>query len=384
MKTYKKPSILCLIVALLFLSFAGSTKAATLSQSSISLSVGQSSTVYAYNVSTSLYLSNNSNYGVATVSVNGTSINIYAVAIGSTTATICDGSYGCNTMYITVNSNGNYNGSLSLSQTNLSLSVGQTSVVTAYNYYNNYSSYGTLYISSNSNPSVATTYINGSSISIYASTYGNTTITVCQNNGTSSCGSIYVSVTGGGYYPYNQTSTSGLNISSLTIPVGGKATVSSVNSTGTYVSNNPNPSVATTSNSSAVSGCSTNSLYSTITGQPCGGGSYYNSSSYYNNSSYNSSIPGCYGTSQYSVLTGQSCYNNYNNGSYYNSSYISGCYGTSRYSILTGQLCYNNGYNNGQIGSNSVDILGVSAGSDTITFCQNSGIACSIVYVTVY
>jgi hypothetical protein len=343
MKTFKKLLIFCLIVAA-FLASVVSTKAATLSQTSISLSPGQSSVVYAYNVSTSLYISSSPNANIATISLSGNNINIYALNAGNTSATICEYSTSsCNTIYITVTGNVSNYGNLSLSQTALSLTVGQTSTVTAYNSY----SYGTLYISSNSNSNVATATVNGNNISIYGNNAGTASIVVCQNNSISYCGTIYVTVIGG--YGYNNNYSSGLNISSLTLPKGGAITIASANSLGLSVSNNSNPNVATTSYVSTVPGCAVGALYSTITGQSCsslGNGGYY------------SSVPGCTVGALYSILTGQPCFNGGNYG-----------YGNN----------YGNNYNN----ASSIQILAVTRGTDTITLCQNNS-ACSAIYITVY
>ena len=322
------------ILTLVF--FVGKAKAATLSQTSVYLTAGQSSTVYAYNVSTSIYLSNNTNNSVATVSISGTSINIYAITTGTTNATICEYNNGsCNNIYITV-SGGSSSGNLSLSQTNLSLTVGQTSTVTAYNSY----SYGTIYVSSNSNSNVATAYVSGNTISIYGNSYGTASIMVCQNNNTTYCGTIYVNVTGG--YVNSTAGSGNLNLSSLTLPVGGAATINSSNSASLTVSSNSNPSVAVTSYASATPGCASGAAYSVVTGQPC----------YNNGGGYSSLIAGCTSTSLYSYLTGQSCFNN-------------------------------NGYNNSN-NSNSIQILAASAGVDTITICQNGNYSCTPIYITTY
>jgi len=279
MKTYKKLFISCL-VAVAFLVFVSSAHAATLSQTSVSLSQGQSSVVYASNISTSLYVSSNLNQNVATVSVSGNTISIYANSAGSTTATICENGINvCNTIYIMV--------------------------------------------------------------------YGNS--------------------------GYNSTGTLGLNISSLTLSAGNSATISSSNSMGLSVSSNSNPNIASISSSSLIPGCYSNSQYSVITGQPCFNNSINNGSVSY--------VPGCYSNSQYSVITGQSCFNNsINNGSV---SYVPGCYSNSQYSVITGQLCFNN-YStiNSGYSSGSVVISALSAGSSTITLCQN-GNTCSTIYVTV-
>lgn len=335
-----------------FLSFGSNTQAATLSQTNVSLSQGQSSTVYASNVSSFLYLSSNSNSNVATVSISGNNISIYANNNGSTTATICDNNVNnCNTIYIVVNDNNNGNsGNLSLSQTNLSLSVGQTSNITSYN------NYGTLYISNNSNPNIATASASGNNVSIYANSIGSTNIIICQSGNINSCGTVYVNVTGGyGYNPIsNLANILGLNISSLNLSIGNSMTVSSANSNlgGLYVSTNSNPGVVSVS-------------YSSIT-------------------------PGCYGNSQYNILTGQPCYsvmgypNNYNGGSAGYSS-IPGCYGNSQYSILTGQSCYSGSYGSTNTNNNNTPLVisAVSIGSDMLTLCQSSGNVCSTLYISV-
>lgn len=154
-----------------------------------------------------------------------------------------------------------YYGNLSLSQTNLSLSVGQTSNVTAYN------NYGTLYVSSNSNQNVATAYASGNSVSIYGSSTGNATIIICQNNNSSSCGTVYVTV--GSYNYGNVYNNNGINLSNITLPLGSSATITSSTYGNLYVNGNTNPNIASTSLSSVASGCNAGAQYSVTTGQPC-------------------------------------------------------------------------------------------------------------------
>jgi len=343
MQVYKKLFILS-FVFMAFLAFFGSAQAATLSQTSVSLYPGQSSTVYASNFSSTLYIGNNSNSGVATVSIIGSTISIYGIISGSTTATICETNTGiCTPLYITVSGSGYSSGALSLSQTSLTLSIGQTSTVTAYN-----NNYGTLYVSSNSNQNVATVSVSGNIVSIYGTNTGSSTISICQSYGSVSCGTVYVSVTGYGYTNgYNGiTNNLGLNISSMTMSVGGSITISPSNYTSLYVSNNSNPGVASALVSSLAIGCTANAQYSVITGQPC-----FNSgvSNYYNNN--------------------------------YNTSYIPGCYANAQYSITTGQPCYNNNYSTNN-NSSSVVISALAVGSDTINLCQTGG-TCNTIYLTV-
>ena len=352
MKMYKKLIIGAFAFGIIF-SIGNKAQALTLNQTNVSVTTGQNTTVYASNVYSYLLISSNSNPNVATLSISGNTINIYGVTNGSTTANVCDGNslYSCNLLYITVNGYGNNSGTLSLSQTNLSLSVGQTTTVTA---YNNYYNYGTLYVLSNSNPNVATaTVSNNNLISIYGLTSGSTNVLICQNSNLVSCGTVYVTVSGG--YGYNPIGSTGLNLSNIVLSIGSSATISSTNNynyynSGLSVSSNSNPIVA-----SAIATSST------------------------------SVIPGCYGNNIYSITTGQLCtsinnYYSYNND--YNSNYLpAGCYAGYQYSILTGQLCSRNSgsnYNN----NGSVVITALSAGYDTIVLCQN-GNACSTLNITV-
>lgn len=264
MKILKK-SFIFFIFALAFLAFTSSAKAATLSQTNVSLNQGQSTTIYAYNTYSSLYVSNNSNSSVATVTISGNNINIYGTGYGSANVSICEyNNSSCNTIYITVN-NSSYN-NLSLSQTNLYLSVGQSSTITSYN------NYGNLYVSNNSNSSVATATANGNTISVYGVASGSTNLTICQTGNNNSCGTVYVTVSGN-YYNYNYgVNNIGLNISNLTLTTGGSAVLTSANSQSLYVSSNSNPNVASTSYSTVIAGCANNAQYNIYTGQPC----YYN------------------------------------------------------------------------------------------------------------
>ena len=226
MKKYNKILIL-LAILVISLSFATSVDALTFNQTNVSVPVGQSLTVYASSYSNSLYVSSNLNYTVANVTVSGNMVNIYGLAIGNTTVTICEsaGYVNCSSIYVTVNTNGNgngngngnyYNNNLNLNISNLSLVAGSSATISSSN------STG-LYVSTNSSPSIAststsslipgcinnnqysivtgqpcyqTTYNNNNgSILISALTAGTDTITLCQTGGIV-CSSIYITVTG--------------------------------------------------------------------------------------------------------------------------------------------------------------------------------------------
>lgn len=229
MKKSKKFFILSLFVLMALLD-AVQAEAASLSQTSVTLSVGQTNTVNAYNVYNSLYVSNNSNSNVASVTINGNNINIYGSTSGNTTATICEYSTSsCNSLYITVNG-GYYNNTnnTGLNISNFTLPIGSSATLSSSN--------GTsLNVSSNSNPNVASAtysslapgcygnstysittgqpcyannyYVNNNgSLLINALSAGSSTITVCQNqnqnynynyNNNGNCNTVYVTVTGG-------------------------------------------------------------------------------------------------------------------------------------------------------------------------------------------
>jgi len=266
MKTYKKLFISGLVMVT-FLSFVGKASAIT-----PILSLSPTGGTYTDNVIVNVIGDPNSSVILYTISglpkFLGTTNNN-----GLLSVTISTNGYGIipgGSAYIMVNGqqssslawpNSSSSSSFYLSQTNLSLSLGQTFVVTAYN------TYGTPYLSNNSNQSVATATISGNLISVYGRNTGNTTLIFCQNNNTNSCSTVYVSV-GGSSMPTTNT-TLGLNISNIVLPVGSSATISSNNSTGLYVSNNSNSSVTSALASSFGLGCTATSLYNVITGQPC-------------------------------------------------------------------------------------------------------------------
>jgi hypothetical protein len=76
----------------------------TLSQTSLSLSTGQSSSVSIYG-NGNYYVSNNSNSSVASASVNGSTLNVYAYSGGNANITVCQYSGSCATLFVNVINN---------------------------------------------------------------------------------------------------------------------------------------------------------------------------------------------------------------------------------------------------------------------------------------
>lgn len=168
----------------------------SLSPSTLSMQVGQSTTVYVQNISgSSVYVSNNSNTSVVSTSITGNSVVVSANNPGFTQLTVCANNYGqCATLPVTV-SGYNY-GTISFSQNSISLTSNQSANITVYSSGNNY--YNSNYnISSNSNSSVVSASITGNTLYLYAQgTWGTSTLTVCQTGNGSSCGTVTVTVSG--------------------------------------------------------------------------------------------------------------------------------------------------------------------------------------------
>lgn len=249
------------------------------------------------------------------------SSNVYVANIGTTNSsgyfstTLNQGSYSIPQnayVYVTVNgqsstavlwpnNNNNNYGSVTLSQSSLTLGYNQSANV------NIYGGNGGYYVSSNSNSSVASATVNGSTLNINTyNTLGNSNITVCSynNNG---CATLYLYVQSN--YNYNQPTYFSQSNISLNV---GQGMAVTVYGSGSYtISNNSNPAVVSslingsvlnvygsTPGTATLNVCSTSgsggcaSLYVTV------GGYYNNGYTGYNN--YNT-YP--YGYTTYNTYT---------------------------------------------------------------------------------
>lgn len=210
---------------------SSSTNTLSLSQGGLVLTVGQSSTITANN--SSLYLSNNSNPPIANVNISGSQIAITANSYGSTVVTVCElgSTSSCSSIYVTVQNNGA--AQISLSQSSVSITSGQSVPVTISGASGLYS------IVNNSNPSIIQASLSGAVITLTtSSTSGSSSITVCSIDN-SSCGVINVTAT--------NVSSSALNFSQATptISVGGNIviTIYGISGSSFYVASNSNPSM---------------------------------------------------------------------------------------------------------------------------------------------
>ncbi|OGN28182.1 MAG: hypothetical protein A3A33_02395 [Candidatus Yanofskybacteria bacterium RIFCSPLOWO2_01_FULL_49_25] len=228
----------------------------SLSQTSLSMSTGQTATVTAYNTGYSLYISNNTNSSVASATISGNQITITANNYGSTTMTICAQSNTCATIMVNVQYryNNNYgSGTVSVSQSSVTLAVGQSADITV--------SGGTMpYTMFSGSTNIFQSAIGGNTLTLTGLANGSGTLSVCSSAGNGSgCASIYVTISGSGYNYnniYNNTQIS-LSQSSISVNSGSSTTVTITGNGGYYISNNTNPNIASayiSGNSVSVSG----------------------------------------------------------------------------------------------------------------------------------
>ncbi len=330
--------------------YAGQSLAVSINSSSYSTGSYYGSSPY-------YYISSNSNSGAVTASVSGTVLNLYANQSGSSTITVCSSSLSfCGTIYATVT--GGSSGTLSLSQTSMSLSAGQSSSATIYGS-------GSYYVSSNSNSSIASASVTGSILYVNGLTNGSSTITVCQSNYSSQCANLFVTVTGygGGSTIWFSPSSVNLNLAqTMTVSITGGNNYYTNNY---YVSSNSNSAVVTAS----ITG---NNLY--VYGNGIGNSSLVICQSGYSN---------C-GTLYITVGI------NYNGGSLSLSqtSVNLSLYQTSNVTIYGGGSNYissnsNAGVITATISGNLLTLYANSTGSTTVVICQNSSVSCANLYVTV-
>ncbi|MCC6290514.1 peptidoglycan-binding protein [Candidatus Nomurabacteria bacterium] len=131
--------------------------------------------------------------------------------------------------------------SLALSQTNVSLNPGQSTIITA-------TISGGLYVSSNSNPSVAGASVSGNQITITAASYGTSNLTVCTTN--EMCGVINITTNAPGANAGSNLSFSQTNVE---VNVGQSSVVTIYGSGNNYtIPTNSNPATVSTSLSGNV------------------------------------------------------------------------------------------------------------------------------------
>ncbi|MCR4328620.1 MAG: peptidoglycan-binding protein [Patescibacteria group bacterium] len=215
--------------------------APSLSQSSLTVGLGQTAIVTSQGSSNAIYLSLNSAPIVATITISGTTITVTGNQLGTATATVCyvGSASNCANLSITIGSGTSENSAITFSQSNPIIAIGQAISV-------DISGGSGYYISATTNPSAASQAVNGSVLSITGLTNGTSTITVCSvSNG---CGSVNATI--GTTTTATASSATGnptkltFSIANPTISVGENVTTTLSGGTGNYsVSNNPSPNI---------------------------------------------------------------------------------------------------------------------------------------------
>lgn len=425
----------------LTVNYTGSTVSSSQSQvvvtvsnanpySQVSLYYSQSSSYY--NVITTLGTTDVTGYlsTVTLVPNNGTTspIMYYVVAGGlqSNTVSLAPQNSGSSCYYV----NGVYTcggtGGLSVSQTSVTMNIGQTLSLNIYSgntnsgYINGTSAY---YLASNTPSGVVTAGVSGSVLTLLATGSGTATVQVCPTGaytGSGACANVFVTSSFNGY---SGTGTGNVTLSptSLTLNGVGQSSVVQVYTTGGYgyftVNNNSNTAVVSASISgsslnvlavgignatlsicnqngyASASGCA--SLYVTVNN--VGSGSCYYVGSVYTcappvstcyNNGYSTSCPSqsaltfsnpnptlSVGQTAAIVIYGNGIYNSYNYNNY-QSYQVTGNSSSGVVSAVTS--------------GNSLNITGLANGTSVVSVCSlygyavgSTGNSCGTVYVTV-
>ncbi|MFA5080093.1 MAG: peptidoglycan-binding domain-containing protein [Candidatus Paceibacterota bacterium] len=210
-----------------------------LSQNSLSLIVGQSSSVYITG-SGSYYISSNSNSSVASSSISGNTVTISGLIAGSTNIYVCQNSGSCATLYVTVNTSGTTtlpttsSSFLTASQSVPTLSIGQSLIITLSGGINN-----NYYVTYNSNSSVSNTSISGNNLTISGLTNGTAVVVVCSSN--NACVPISISV---GVVSTSSGNSIILNPNNISLKSGEGSVISISGGSSYYISNNSDSAVA--------------------------------------------------------------------------------------------------------------------------------------------
>lgn len=292
-------------------------------------------------------------------------------ASGSLSMTVSTATYGIapnSSVYVKINNASSssvawpYNtlasgGAITINQTGLVLTVGQTSTLSVTN-----NSGQPLYLLNNSNPQIANVNINNNQITLIANAYGQTVVTLCALGTTSNCASTYLTVQNSGAQALTFSQTN------LTIAYGQSSTVSILNGTGNYtILNNSNPSVISSSLSGSTITLNANNTSGTaaitvcaVNMSSCG---IINASAGTTSSSslvFNQTNP--------SLLIGQNLNILISGGSSYSIS------SNSNSSVVTATIT----------NTNNLALTGGSAGSSIITVCANNGNCGSITATVSY
>jgi hypothetical protein len=163
-----------------------------LSSSAANLTIGQSQTITASGLAP-FSISQNTNPGAVSATVNGYNIVLTGVSVGSSNITVCQSNGQCGTINSYSNpvngstSNTAVSTSITFSPSTVNLPVGQNQTVSLSG-----SNTGQYYVSNNSNTSSITTNLNGNILTLNAIGIGSSNINICSTS--NQCNVLYVNV----------------------------------------------------------------------------------------------------------------------------------------------------------------------------------------------
>lgn len=223
-------------------SYTSSGGSLTLSQTSVSLLVGQSVSITVSGGATPYSLSSNTG-SIFQSTLNGNIVTLSGINVGTSTVMVCSAEGACVTLTVTVNTTSSTSNSPTFSQSSISLTAGQSQSVTV-------SGGSGFYISGNTNSSVATATINGSTITVVGVSSGSTNLSVCQSGGL--CSLLYVWVTSSSTTTLPSTFLT-LSKTSLSLTTGQSTIVNLSGGNGNYyIAYNSSSSIVQTGISSSV------------------------------------------------------------------------------------------------------------------------------------
>ncbi len=162
-----------------------------LTQTTVTVNTGQSTSVAVSNFSNDLSLPGNTNPAAVSASISGSTINITGLSIGTAVLTVCSTSSGCANINVTVQSNSVSSPAVYLNPGSVSLNVSQSQAIAITGYAS-----GPYYVSTNSNTSAVSAAISSSNLILTGLSSGASNVTVCATGG--QCGTAYATVNGTG------------------------------------------------------------------------------------------------------------------------------------------------------------------------------------------
>jgi len=337
-------------------SYTSTGGSLTLSQTSLTLLLGQTLSVTVSGGTAPYSLPATNNSSIVQTSLNNNIITITGLNAGSANLYVCSAGGACTNLSVTVNSAAVSSGNLQpvFGQNNFSMTTGQSMSVSL-------SGTSAYTISNNSNSSIASAYISGTNLIITANSLGSDSITVCQSGGLCNTLSFNVvstnNTTSGTVNPIFSPTTVSIS-AGQNISVG----ISGGSSSGYYLASNSNPSatqVTVSGNNLNISGVSVGSSIAVVCSSASSCSPLFitvNAASSVSVITFSSTNP--------TVGVGQSAYVTLS--------------GATSYYISSSQNTFFNATVNGSI----LSLVGLNAGSASITICSSNG-SCVPLFVTV-